>query len=847
VVPLSSTALALRRAFRQAKQHAKLQYRLERARALVTTFFHEPKRFWLQYFGQDGCCAIDDVEQWTAHFKTLLGAAPGTRGDVGRANATYNELLACPDWRLSATVTDRQQVAAEALNTDFTEAEVVAAANRLHGGKSSGLETLPAEAIRNAFTRDGEGKVKGNALAPHIQRVYSRVLRTGAYPGSWAATSLAPVHKSGDKQVMGNYRGISVAGPGAKLYSTMLGARLTGYAERNGLRARTQAGCRPQHGTIQHHFVLQHILDKHRAPVAYGGLAAPLYVCFIDFAKAFDTVDRDMLWLRLEERGLHGCYLQSLRALYESVQQRVKVNGWVGPAFETASGVKQGDPMSPDLFGMLIEVFHEMLQLRCPNMGPQVGTDHVPDLIYVDDVTLLAKTPEGLQAALAVLEEFCTVFGLTVNMAKTEIVVFRPSPRSQPADHAWTYMGAPVAVGDDAKFLGLVYDSCRLRAPSAEPLAVAANRARFALQSRLASLPGLVTPELKVRLGEILIRPVASFGCQVWGVHYLSDGAAFSNCMEQVHLAYLRFVTGAHAKVSAHVLRAEACSRAYVGHWAYLIARFWNAMVRNELWLARQALEDNITLMLHGCRRCWSYRFLSFAHQIGIIPVNPDDHMGQHVDALDSARSMLLKLEFDDGMVQGCLARFEARVWHAGLGADPRTCLSAGATLCAYSYWMGRIKFEEAPVKRVRRPAGRGGHEPDDPDEPMEPKFHAHMSVPLPPAIYWSMSRFRMGGWKLQVNVQRRRTTGRLPRDQRLCPLCLARGQHYMEDELHVVFECPAFEGLRVEYRDVLGLPGSALDLHSIMQGSPTRRVATFLHRLHAAHSLATGEILGAG
>ena len=68
-----------------------------------------------------------------------------------------------------------------------------------------------------------------------------------------------------------------------------------------------------------------------------------------------------------------------------------------------------------------------------------------------------------------------------------------------------------------------------------------------------------------------------------------------------------------------------------------------------------------------------------------------------------------------------------------------------------------------------------------------------------------------------------------------------------MEDELHVVFECPAFETLRMEYRDILSAQETALDLISIMREGPIHRVATFLHRLHAAHRRATSETLNAG
>ena len=78
-------------------------------------------------------------------------------------------------------------------------------------------------------------------------------------------------------------------------------------------------------GVLHHHFVLQHLQNKYRAAKNKGGKAsiiiiiiknkggkaAPLYVCFVDFEKAFDKVNRDLIWMRLEERAsrhLSGCY-----------------------------------------------------------------------------------------------------------------------------------------------------------------------------------------------------------------------------------------------------------------------------------------------------------------------------------------------------------------------------------------------------------------------------------------------------------------------------------------------------------------------------------------------------------
>ena len=112
-----------------------------------------------------------------------------------------------------------------------------------------------------------------------------------------------------------------------------------------------------------------------RAPVNQGGKGVPLFVCLIDFEKAFDRVDRELIWLRLEERGIHGKLLTTIKAMYSKVTQKVRINGKLGEGFQTFYGVKQGDPLSTDLFGIMIVVLDEMLQFACPGIGVKIGTN----------------------------------------------------------------------------------------------------------------------------------------------------------------------------------------------------------------------------------------------------------------------------------------------------------------------------------------------------------------------------------------------------------------------------------------------------------------------------------------
>ena len=85
--------------------------------------------------------------------------------------------------------------------------------------------------------------------------------------------------------------------------------------EKQSLRVQSQAGGRPKQGVHQHLFTIQHLKDLYKAPIRKGGRAAPLFMCCIDFEKAFDKVDRNLIWIRLEERGIHGKFLNAIKAV----------------------------------------------------------------------------------------------------------------------------------------------------------------------------------------------------------------------------------------------------------------------------------------------------------------------------------------------------------------------------------------------------------------------------------------------------------------------------------------------------------------------------------------------------
>ena len=123
-----------------------------------------------------------------------------------------------------------------------------------------------------------------------------------------------PKTKQGSK-LPSDYRGISLQSVVTKTYCRILNSRLQEWAEDNSVLSEEQNGFRPGRCCQDHIFTITSIVENRFSQ------NKDTYACFIDFKKAFDSVDRSLLWNKLQTRyGVTGNFLATLQALYKNVQ-----------------------------------------------------------------------------------------------------------------------------------------------------------------------------------------------------------------------------------------------------------------------------------------------------------------------------------------------------------------------------------------------------------------------------------------------------------------------------------------------------------------------------------------------
>ena len=190
----------------------------------------------------------------------------------------------------------------------------------------------------------------------------------------------------------------------------------------------------------------------------------------------------------------------------------------------------------------------------------------VPPLLYVDDPSLLATTRAGLQCPLDRLEGYAAFWGLTVNVAKTEVVVFERQRRAAPmaarlptaASMPFTNGGAAIDTVDEFRYLGVEF-----HASSAFSHAVAARAAAGALpqQQRVHATHcrctelSLLGAGLQLHMFNAMVLPVLSCGAEIWSPQLIAAG---THCAaKRVQLSFLNQLLGVRQSMPALVLLAE--------------------------------------------------------------------------------------------------------------------------------------------------------------------------------------------------------------------------------------------------------------------------------------------------
>ena len=196
------------------------------------------------------------------------------------------------------------------LNTHFTEVETLVAIDQLKGNCSAGADGIPAEVFKNFR----------HLLVPTMTTLFNYCLEKGEYPEGWSEGVITPTHKGGGGggNSPENYRRITVLNSICKIFEMCVKNRFEYGQEVSQTADKCNGGLKKDSQTSDNVLLLYVVIQKCKIE------KQNLYVAFMDFRWAFDTMNRGMMFYILIKKGFKGKLVNVIRDMYRKTKCRVK-------------------------------------------------------------------------------------------------------------------------------------------------------------------------------------------------------------------------------------------------------------------------------------------------------------------------------------------------------------------------------------------------------------------------------------------------------------------------------------------------------------------------------------------
>ncbi len=397
------------------------------------------------------------------------------------------------------------------LDSVISANEITSAIKGLKRGKSSGIDGIPVDLFIDCE----------QTLNPLLKDLFNYILEYEDYPAEWALGLISPVHKGGPDQV-GNFRKISVLPAISKILENVMNNRLKFVDRVFKLEDPYNGGFKENSRTSDNIFILNSLIDQAK------NSNSPLYVCFVDFRRAFDCINRKLMFYKLINQGYSSKTLRLIINMYSKTKASVKLHGLLSDTFEEMLGVAQGGVLSPYLF---VSFLKDMSKLFSSMYGVKIDeTLTLCYLLWADDLVLFSNTAEGLQDHLDKLHQYCAKWQLIVNNLKTKVLIFN---KRNTANVKFEIGGTPIEIATKYKYLGVMYSTVRQVDETKTYILNSCSRALFKIK-RYGKQLGQLPPETALKLFDSLIIPLIDYGSEIWYKE------SIINKLETVHLRYLK-------------------------------------------------------------------------------------------------------------------------------------------------------------------------------------------------------------------------------------------------------------------------------------------------------------------
>ena len=322
---------------------------------------------------------------------------------------------------------------AEVCSTVY-KSRVMELIGKLKDTRASGIDNLPNLLFKNA----------SDLYYVKLTEMINQCLETGQTPQILNVGKMTLIDKKEASMQIGKKCPLTVSSQIQSIITKILNERMSKVCERLGYFGSTQYGFRTSRSTSDCIFLLLRALTREKKT------KYKISVAFCDLTKAYDSVNREILYKKLESLGFGGRVLSMIQSMYYNDCIKIKIGSELSEPVWFTRGVKQGCCLSPLLFSLYISGLGVKLQES--KLGVQMGTETLTGLFFADDLVLISKTSyRGMMKLLKLVDKFCKEMCMSLSVEKTYMLT------SGPQDRIWRIGDSDSSLEETmvAKYLGV--------------------------------------------------------------------------------------------------------------------------------------------------------------------------------------------------------------------------------------------------------------------------------------------------------------------------------------------------------------------------------------------------------
>lgn len=606
------TVFSLKKLYKRTIRKQKRDYKNSLVCKLENMMEKNPQEYWkivekLKGAEADKCPDIIDETEWLDHYSRLF-SADSNKLDDRDTQEQIQKILMEPHFN--------------ELNFRITEKEVTDSLRKIKMGKAVGIDNISGEMLKCASPM----------ITPWLLRLFNDILLKGIYPQQWCVGIITSLFKGGEAHDPNNYRGLTITSCLGKVYNSILNTRLEKFVDSNKILPDNQIGFKKKSRTSDHMFILKTLIDKY----VNNRNSRPIYICFVDLRKAYDSVWHTGLMLKLLQNNIRGPFFQSIYNMYNKSCACIKQQGNISQCFKCDIGVRQGDVLSPLLFNIFVSDVPEYVGLS-PD-SPKLGDKDISCLMYADDMVLMSLSEIDLQARMTRLEHYCNKWHLNINERKTKVMVVSkgraPVCQISVCNHRLEQV-------DKYLYLGLEFSADGKMEQAQLNIKHRCLKAIFKLRSVVRD--SNISPRLSLKLFDQMIKPIALYGCEIWGtllnLKTPSQGTIGKilnkyevTPIEKMHLKYCKYAVGGHSRSTNYAILGELGRYPILIDIISQILKYLRHLQTNESNndILQEAFKESKQIALHG-GTSWFTTVNSITRIVGVVQENMNKMRIKHI------------------------------------------------------------------------------------------------------------------------------------------------------------------------------------------------------------------------